>query len=515
MAKTNLVQSVMLPLSKIESNRGQIDGLPKNPRLIRDEKFNKLKKSIEEDIEMTALRELLVIEHDGKYVIIGGNMRFRAMQDLGIKEAPCKVIPADTDVEKLKAYTIKDNAGFGEWDWDDLANEWGDEPLSDWGVDVWQAEEQEEESTEGNAEEDDFNKDSDTIVCRCARGDVWQLGSHRVMCGDSTNEKDVEKLRGGEFADLVFTDPPYGFSKADIANDNLNNEDLLEFNKRWIPLSLASLKAVGSWYCWGVDEVLMDIYSNILRPLKKEKKDNKIVFRNLITWDKGKGGMGVGVSTMRCYFPNEEKCLFVMKGGQEYGANKDDYWEGFEPIRLHLNAEREKAGLSIKQVCALTSTYASHFFSQSQWAMITKEAWDALKIYCEQRGIDAFREEYDKIREEYNKIREEWYKTRAFFDNTHDNMTSVWRFGVTTQTEREDCGGHSTPKPIALCERAIKSSSREEDVVLDLFGGSGSTLIACEQLGRRCLMMEYDTHYCDVIIARWEKLTGKTAVKIE
>jgi hypothetical protein len=136
--KPTLVQSVMLPLSKIEANRGQIAGLPKNPRVIRDEKFNKLKKSIEEDPEMTALRELLVIEHDGKYVIIGGNMRFRAMQDLGIKEAPCKVIPADTDVEKLKAYTIKDNAGFGDWDWDDLANEWSDAPLSDWGVDVWE-----------------------------------------------------------------------------------------------------------------------------------------------------------------------------------------------------------------------------------------------------------------------------------------------------------------------------------------------------------------------------------------
>lgn len=140
MAKTTLVQSVMLPLSKIEANRGQIVGLPKNPRVIRDAKFQILKKSIEEDPEMTALREILVVEYGDKYVIIGGNMRFRAMQDLGIKEAPCKVIPADTDVEKLKAYTIKDNAGFGEWDWDDLANEWGDEPLSDWGVDVWEAE---------------------------------------------------------------------------------------------------------------------------------------------------------------------------------------------------------------------------------------------------------------------------------------------------------------------------------------------------------------------------------------
>lgn len=138
MGKINLAQSVMLPLSKIESNKGQIEGLPKNPRLIRDGKFEIIKKSIQDDPEMTALRELLVVEHNGKYVIIGGNMRFRAMQDLGIKEAPCKVIPADTDVEKLKAYTIKDNAGFGEWDWDDLANEWCDAPLSDWGVDVWE-----------------------------------------------------------------------------------------------------------------------------------------------------------------------------------------------------------------------------------------------------------------------------------------------------------------------------------------------------------------------------------------
>jgi ParB-like chromosome segregation protein Spo0J len=148
MEKTNLVQSVMLPLSKIEANRGQIVGLPKNPRVIRDAKFEILKKSIQEDPEMTALREILVIEYGSKYVIIGGNMRFRAMQDLGIKQAPCKIIPAGTDVEKLKAYTIKDNAGFGEWDWDDLANEWADEPLQDWGVDVWETEEEQSEAKE-------------------------------------------------------------------------------------------------------------------------------------------------------------------------------------------------------------------------------------------------------------------------------------------------------------------------------------------------------------------------------
>lgn len=198
MAKTTLVQSVMLPLSKIEANRGQIVGLPKNPRVIRDAKFQILKKSIEEDPEMTALREILVVEYGDKYVIIGGNMRFRAMQDLGIKEAPCKVIPADTDVEKLKAYTIKDNSGFGEWDWDDIANEWGDEPLSDWGVDVWEAEEEQSEGGDPpEVAEDNFDEEQDPVICRCKRGDVWQLGNHRVMCGDSTSEADVEKLRGG------------------------------------------------------------------------------------------------------------------------------------------------------------------------------------------------------------------------------------------------------------------------------------------------------------------------------
>jgi hypothetical protein len=120
------------------------------------------------------------------------------MQDLGIKEAPCKVIPADTDVEKLKADTIKDNAGFGEWDWDDLANEWCDAPLSDWGVDVWEAQDEEEQSNGTNeVTEDEFDEEKDTVVCRCKRGDVWQLGNHRVMCGDSTSEEDVAKLRGG------------------------------------------------------------------------------------------------------------------------------------------------------------------------------------------------------------------------------------------------------------------------------------------------------------------------------
>lgn len=131
-----LIETTLLPLSAIEPNRGQIEGLPKNPRVLRDAKFDALKKSIIDDPDMLALRELLVYQHGDKYVIIGGNMRYRALKELKYKDAPCKVIPADTPVETLRAYTIKDNGDFGEWDFDLLANEWDDEPLNDWGVDL-------------------------------------------------------------------------------------------------------------------------------------------------------------------------------------------------------------------------------------------------------------------------------------------------------------------------------------------------------------------------------------------
>jgi 16S rRNA G966 N2-methylase RsmD len=136
MDKISLVQSVILPLSRLEVNKGQISSVPKNPRFIRDDRYKKLKGSIQEDPEMLALRELLVFEHAGKYVIIGGNMRYRALKELGYTETVCKIMPSETPIEKIKAITIKDNSGFGEWDFDMLANEWDIEDLNKWGVDM-------------------------------------------------------------------------------------------------------------------------------------------------------------------------------------------------------------------------------------------------------------------------------------------------------------------------------------------------------------------------------------------
>ena len=126
----------MLPISLLEVNKGQIDGLPKNPRFIRDERFAALVKSIKDAPEMLHLRELLVVKHGKKYVTIGGNMRLRACQELGYEEVPCKVLAEDTPTAKLREYAIKDNNGFGQDDWDILANEWDAGELQDWGMEL-------------------------------------------------------------------------------------------------------------------------------------------------------------------------------------------------------------------------------------------------------------------------------------------------------------------------------------------------------------------------------------------
>lgn len=130
-------QLAMLPLSQIEPNTGQLEGLPQNPRHITQAKFEKLKKNIADYPEMLAWRSLLVYPTGaGRYIIVGGNMRYKAMLELGHTEAPAVIIPEDTPSDRLRAYTILDNNGFGDWDWDLLANEWPDDMLDGWGLDI-------------------------------------------------------------------------------------------------------------------------------------------------------------------------------------------------------------------------------------------------------------------------------------------------------------------------------------------------------------------------------------------
>ena len=126
----------LIPITKLANNKGQIEGLPKNPRFCKDHKFVQLKQSIKDDPEMLELREVIAVDYNGELVVIAGNMRLNACLELGIKEVPCKILPQNTPVDKLKAITIKDNIGYGEHDWDALANEWDVEDLAHWGLDL-------------------------------------------------------------------------------------------------------------------------------------------------------------------------------------------------------------------------------------------------------------------------------------------------------------------------------------------------------------------------------------------
>ena len=182
-----------IKIGELVPNEGQIEGLPANPRTISDTQFEQLKKSLQETPEMLSYRELLVYPYGSQYVIIAGNMRYRAAVELGMDELPCKIIPTTTSIRKLREYAAKDNIEYGSWDVDILANEWDLGEMEDWGMDLsgidWPREDEEEGE---EVEEDDFSKqEAERTEARVRIGDIWQLGEHRLMCGDSTDAESV------------------------------------------------------------------------------------------------------------------------------------------------------------------------------------------------------------------------------------------------------------------------------------------------------------------------------------
>lgn len=476
----------LVKLSEIKSN-------PNNPRIIKDDKFRKLVKSIQEFPKMLEIRPIVV---NADMIVLGGNMRLKACKEAGLKEVPV-IFADDLTEDEQKQFIIKDNVGFGEWDWDIIANEWDAEQVEEWGLDIPEFSIKEELE----AEEDDYEM-PDEVQTDIVLGDLFEIGEHRLLCGDSTDSDSVAKLMNGEKADMAHNDPPYGMKKEKdgVLNDNLNYDDLLDFNREWIALQFMHLKESGSWYCWGIDEPLMDIYSEILKPYIQEQK---ATFRNLITWDKG-NGQGQNSEITRSYAIADEKCLFAMMGVQGINDKSDNYFEAWEPIRDYLLGQKNKIGWSTEKIISITGkTSASHYFSKSQWQFPTKEHYETIKIEAQGK---AFQKEYQDLEKDY-------YSTRAFFNNTHDNMNNVWHFSRTSNLEREDTGNHATPKPIPLCERAIKSSCPDNGLVLDMFLGSGSTMVASHQLKRKCYGMELDPKYCQVIVDRMKKLDPSLVIK--
>jgi DNA modification methylase len=187
----------MVKLVKI----GSVKGNSRNPRFIRDEKFKKLVASLVEFPEMATLRPLVV---DENMTVLGGNMRLKAMQELKWKEVPIVVAENLTDAQKDE-FVIKDNVGFGDWNWEQLANEWDAEELTRWGLEIPGF----DVDLELEAEEDEYEM-PDELQTDIVLGDLFEIGEHRLLCGDSTDSDQVAKLMNGEKADMVFTDPPYG-----------------------------------------------------------------------------------------------------------------------------------------------------------------------------------------------------------------------------------------------------------------------------------------------------------------
>lgn len=219
--KQEINNSRMLPMSQIAVNNGQMDGVRANPRQIKGEKFDRLKASIERNPEMLALRELLVYEYDGKYIVIGGNMRYRACKELGYTQMPCKIIPPQATAEQLNAYIILDNSGFGDWDWDALANEWDSQQLTDWGVDVpnW---------------DDEANEDDELLYEECAKNEVAENLLNQAMVENC--QEFLKHLEVMENAGFFATGMTAGAVKAEFIRAKYYGETFRQVTSMyWVP----------------------------------------------------------------------------------------------------------------------------------------------------------------------------------------------------------------------------------------------------------------------------------------
>lgn len=382
----------MIEIKKLKLNPG-------NPRKIVDAKMERLKKSIQDFERMMELQPIVVSED---FTVLGGNMRLQAIKQLGYKEIPeewVKVAEGLTEEQK-REFVIKDNVGFGEWDWEILGNEWEAEQLIEWGLDVpdWTGEQAE-------GQEDDYEI-PDEIKTDIVPGDLIEIGEHRLLCGDSCDSDAVAKLMNGYKADLLLTDPPYGVSYTGRTKDNLTiqNDSLDEKGLKDLILGAfnnaeLSLRAGAYWYA--------TVPAGPLHLLFAQDWKDRGILRQIMVWVKDS----------------------LVLGHSEYHYRH-------EPILFGWSAgERKKNS-----------------------------------------------------------------------DRTRDTVWEVAR----PKASRE----HPTMKPVELWSIPVNDGSQKGDIVYDPFLGSGTTMVAAHQLGRKCYGMEIDPKYCQVIVDRMLKLDPDIEVKI-
>jgi len=379
----------------------------KNSRTHSDEQVAQIAASIK---EFGWTNPILV---DGDNGIIAGHGRLMAARKLGHKEVPTIELKDLTETQK-KAYIIADNRLALNAGWDNEMLKLEFDQLAELGFDLeltgFSLDEIEAlnpiELTDGLTDEDAMPEVPDEPKTKL--GDVYQLGNHRLMCGDSTSINAVDKLMAGHKADMVFTDPPYGVAyegghnqkkRKGIIADTLEGDDLTGLFYGALMAAIPNTKDGSAFYVWYASGKSIETYAALSKlPLK---------LRAVIQWYKVKSGLGAFMSQ---YIPNSEPCMYLHK-------------DGCSPA---------------------------------------------------------------------------WYGPT--------NEKTVWELKKESKNNF-----HPTQKPVELPERAITNSSKAGDEILDLFGGSGSTLIACEKIGRYARLMELDPKYCDVIVKRWEDFTGKKA----
>ena len=381
-----------------------------NAKLHQDEDINAIKKSI----ELFGFDDPIGIWSD-ENVIVEGHGRLIAAKKLKMKKVPVIRLDHLSDEER-KAYALAHNkiTELSEWENEILNLELDDLStifdMSDFGFDLDNIIDEEMEEIK-----DDEIPDNDNIKKRCKTGDIWKLGNHRLICGDSTDEKTIKKLMNNEHAELLLTDPPYGINVVSV-------------NKK-----IGSDTTFGSKGKVGFGE----------------KGKNKII-------DCNEYAPIIGDNTTE----TAKKCYELLK---KYTKNQiifgGNYFTDFlKPSRCWLVWDKENTGNFADAELAWTSFETGVKLYKFMWNGLCREG---------SRKVEG--------------------KKRV----------------------------HPTQKPVGMLADILKDFSKENDNIIDVFGGSGSTLIACEQLKRRCYMCELDEHYCDVIIQRWENLTGGKAELIE
>jgi DNA modification methylase len=274
---------------------------PNNPRVIKDDKFHKLCESIKAFPKMLELRPIVV---NDDMIVLGGNMRLKALKHLGLTEAPV-IKASDLTEDQQRQFIIKDNAGFGEWDWDMLANEWDVQELESWGIDVPAFAE-----TELEAEEDDFEIPEDGIETDIVIGDLFEIGEHRLLCGDSTDSDAVAKLMNGEKADMVFTDPPYRYKKmGDGGAFHEGHKKLKEDIKDIVNFDPTEfLNTLPLVFTKGINAYIF-CNTDLVPDYCLWAKDNKYNF-NILTWHK----KSFIPASYNHHFPDTEYLIYISKG---------------------------------------------------------------------------------------------------------------------------------------------------------------------------------------------------------